>query len=100
MRSDLERRNATALIIGSGPILSVRLVTRLLKSPWPVLHDPERTVYRAFGLEKVFGLLQHSGTVVVDAAGTVRMSRGGLNPANAFSRNELLEALDAIDAPT
>lgn len=100
MSSELEQRNATALILGGGSALSLRLATRWLRSPWPVLHDPERNVYRAYGLEKTLGLVQQSGTVVIDADGTVRLSHGGLNPANAFPRAEVLTALEATTAST
>ena len=100
MSRELEQRNATALIIGGGPGLSLRLATRWLKSPWPLLHDAERSVYRAYGLEKALGLIQQSGTVVIDAQGTVRLSHGGLNPASAFPRAEVLKALEATASAT
>lgn len=100
MKNELEHRNATALIIGGGPALSLRLATRWLRSPWPVLHDPERSVYRAYGLEKALGLVQHSGTVVIDEEGTVRLCHSGLNPANAFPRAEVLTTLEATTSST
>ncbi len=99
MRSELERRNATALVIGGGPSLSLRLATRWLDSPYPVLHDPDRAVYRAFGLDRALGLIQRSGTVVVDAGGVIRYSHGGANPVDAFPRGRVLDALEAGSRP-
>jgi peroxiredoxin len=95
MKTDLDQRNATALIIGGGSRLSLKLATRWLKSPYPVLHDPDRSVYRAFGLERVLGIIQQSGTVVVGADGKILLSCGGANPVNALSPEAVLTALEA-----
>ena len=94
MKEDLESRNATALLIGGGTALAARLATRWLKLPFPVLHDPEREVYRAYGFERVIGLVQQSGTVVVDAGGSIVYERRGANPQHALMRDEVLAALE------
>jgi len=94
MKEALDARNATAALIGGGTVLSARLATRWLKLPWPVLHDPDRAVYRAYGFERMLGVYQQSGTVVVDAAGMRLFQERGANPRKALPRAAILEALD------
>ena len=93
MKDELERRNARAIVIGGGTELAATIATRWLKLPWPILRDPERAVYRAYGLERSLGLIQQSGTMVVDAEGILRYAHGGLNPGTAFPRAGILAAL-------
>jgi len=93
MKDELERHNAIAIVIGGGTELAATLATRWLKLPWPILRDPERAAYRAYGLDRSLGLIQQSGTMVVDAEGILRYAHGGLNPQAAFPRDQVLAAL-------
>jgi len=93
MKKELDSLDATALIIGGGPELSARLATRWLNTPYPVLHDPERAVYRAYGFDRALGVVQRSGTVVIDSSGVVRLAHGGANPMDALRREEVLRVL-------
>jgi len=96
MKDELESRNTTAVLIGGGTALAARLATRWLKLPYPVLHDTDRAVYRAYGFERVLGgLIQQSGTVVVDAEGRIVFEQKGANPQKALSRADILAVLDS-----
>ncbi len=96
MEKTLRGYGADAWIIGSGTRIVARAAARLLRSPFPVLYDPDRAVYRAWGLEKRLGLVQQSGTFVVDAEGTVRLAHPATNPARSLPREELIAVLAAL----
>lgn len=93
MKDELDKRNATALVIGGGTRLAAGLATRWLNLPYPVLHDPERAVYEAYGSERLLGIYQQSGTVVVDADGNIILERITSNPRRALPMADILQAL-------
>jgi peroxiredoxin len=93
MKDELDSRGATAVVIGSGTALSHRLATRWLRLPWPVLRDPDRSVYREYGLIRRFVLIQQSGTFIVDGKGILRYAHGGLSPYDAFHTDEVTATL-------
>lgn len=96
MAEELQAQSATALVIGGGSPAAAARVHRLLGMSFPVLSDPDRRTYRAYGFEKAWKLIQRSGTVLVDKDGILRYRRGGLNPRSAMSRTELLEELQKL----
>lgn len=99
MAGTLRARGIEVLIVGRGSEATARRVRSLLRLPFPVLADPERSAYRAFGLEKVAVLIQRSGTFLVDRDGIVRLARHTTNPYVAMRRDELLAALEDLPAP-
>jgi peroxiredoxin len=94
MKEDLDVRNATALVIGGGTTLAARLATRWLNLPYPILHDPDRAVYRAYGSDRLLGIYQQSGTVVVDPEGRILLEQIVSNPRRALPDGEILRAID------
>jgi peroxiredoxin len=95
MKDELDRRDTTVLIIGGGSAVFANMAARFLDSPWPLLLDAGRAVGRAYGFGRALGVIQQSGTVLVDRDGIVRNVVSGLNPYRALDRAALLEALDA-----
>lgn len=93
MKDELDSLDATVVVIGSGPVLSQKLATRWLRLPWPVVRDPDRGVYRKYGLARALGLIQRSGTFVVDPDGILRYAHGGLNPYDALRKDEVVTTL-------
>jgi peroxiredoxin len=93
---ELARHHATAAIVIPGPRGAAAAVSRLLRAAHPVLADPPRAAFRAFGLPRSLALLQHSGTFIVDAAGTLVYARRAADPRRAFDRSELLDALERL----
>jgi peroxiredoxin len=93
MKDVLDSLGATVVVIGSGPVLSLRLATRWLRLPWPIVRDPDRSVYRQYGLARPLGLIQQSGTFVVDRDGILRYAHGGLNPWDALRQDEVVAIL-------
>ncbi|MCI0435498.1 MAG: peroxiredoxin family protein [Gemmatimonadetes bacterium] len=84
MKDDLDAYDADAVIIGSGVKAMAHVAARMLGSLYPLLYDPDRSVYRAWGLEKRLGLVQRSGTFVVDVEAIVRFAHIVTNPVDAL----------------
>jgi len=93
MKNEIDALGAAVIVIGGGPELSHRLATRWLRLPWPVVRDADRSVYRRYGLLRTLGLIQHSGTFVVDADGVLQYAHGGLNPWDALRPAEVIATL-------
>jgi peroxiredoxin len=51
-----------------------------LHAPFPVLADPDRSVYKLFGLEKALLVIQRTASVIVDRQGIVRYIKRVTNP--------------------
>jgi peroxiredoxin len=98
MKPDLDDRNATAAVIGGGTALAVRLATRWLNLPYPILHDPDRVAYKAYGFERLLGIYQQSGTIVIGADGGILLEAQGANPRKALPAARVLRALDATSS--
>ncbi|MCD5348205.1 peroxiredoxin [Agromyces sp. S2-1-8] len=65
--------------------------------PFPVVTGADGTAHEAVGLTKrVFGSMQQSGTVLVDAAGLVRHAHGSTLPTAGYDRRALLAAIDEL----
>jgi peroxiredoxin len=65
---------------------------RAMKLPIPVLVDRDRTVYRAYGLDKRL-MVQQSATFIVERGGTLRYARASFNPWASFEPREVREVL-------
>ncbi|HUF69779.1 MAG TPA: hypothetical protein VMM79_14140 [Longimicrobiales bacterium] len=98
MKPDLDDRNATAAVIGGGTALAARLATRWLNLPYPILHDPDRATYSAYGFERLLGIYQQSGTIVIGADGGILLEEQGANPRKALPAARILRALDATSS--
>ena len=99
MHDRIEQREAGTLVIGGGSGAAARMAARLLKVPFPVLYDTERSVYRAYGFGRAAGMIQQSGTVLVDRERIIRYVQRGLNPFEALDSDALLRVLDASRTP-
>lgn len=65
-----------------------------LKSPFPILSDPEREIYARFELVKNFIGIQRTASVIVDQAGVIRYIKRSTNPTTWLQESrELVEAI-------
>jgi peroxiredoxin len=65
-----------------------------LKAPFPVLADPERTIYHQFELQKSFIGIQHTASVIVDADGVITYIKRAMNPMTWLQESkELVERI-------
>jgi peroxiredoxin len=89
MTEFLRSHDVRVFIIGSGMRPVAGAVMRLLSSPHTFLYDSDRSAYRAWGLLKRLGLIQMSGTFVLDGDGVVRYAHKALNPFDSFRKSEI-----------
>lgn len=84
------------LVLGGGDVDAAAKVAERYKLPFPVLADHDRSVYRDYGFNKQLWIVQQSGTVLVDKGGTIRYQKQATNPVEALNKQELLEAVAAL----
>lgn len=68
------------LVILGETIERAKQYAQTLKTPFPVLVDPDREVYRRYGLEKALFVIQRTSSVVIDRKGIVRYMKSATNP--------------------
>jgi peroxiredoxin len=84
------------VILGANPD-QAKVYADSLHVTFPVLADPDREVYREFGLEKAMGIIQRTASVVVDRHGIVRYIRRATNPMTWLQESkELVDAAKAL----
>jgi len=83
------------LVLGIGPggDRAAAVAARALRLDYPLHGDPRGVVYRRFGYRTVLGVIQQSGTIVVDRRGIVRVAHRTSNPATALPLDAVREAL-------
>jgi len=62
------------------PVEKARRYSETLHLPFPVLADPERSVYHQFELEKVSAFIQRTASVVIDPQGIIQYIKSTANP--------------------
>jgi len=68
--------------------------------PFPVLTGRRNTPHELVGLNRaVFGALQRSGSVLVDAQGVVRHAHSAALPTGSYDRAGIAAAVAALGAP-
>jgi peroxiredoxin Q/BCP len=94
---DFQAAGAEVLIIlGDTPDRALRY-SESLHTPFPVLADPERDVYKVFGLEKAMLVIQRTASVVVDREGVIRYIKRATNPMTWLQESqELLDTTRAL----
>jgi peroxiredoxin Q/BCP len=94
---DFQAAGAEVLVIlGDTPDRALRY-SESLHTPFPVLADPERDVYKVFGLEKAMLVIQRTASVVVDREGVIRYIKRATNPMTWLQESqELLDTTRAL----
>lgn len=72
--------NCAILLIFGEPVEKARQYAEILHLPFPVLADPERSVYHQYGLEKAIIFIQRTASVVIDRNGVIRYMKSATNP--------------------
>jgi peroxiredoxin len=89
---DFQAANAEILVILGDTTERAGFYAKQLKSPFPVLADPDRAIYHRYDLEKAFLLIQRTASVVVDRHGVVQYIKRATNPMLWLRENaELLK---------
>jgi peroxiredoxin len=68
---EFERRGAHLLVVSSTELEMTSFVVETLRAPYPVLSDPEWSVFYRYGMGSAMGV-PLPGSFVIDAAGVVR----------------------------
>jgi len=77
---DFEAAGAEILVILGDTPERAQAYARLLKTPFPVLSDPDRAVYHRYDLEKALLVIQRTASIVVDRHGVIRYIQRAINP--------------------
>jgi peroxiredoxin len=94
MYKNFQAANVDVLVILCDSLERTRQYAGTLKTPFPVLADPERAVYHRFELEKNFIGIQHTASVIVDREGLIRFIKRSVNPMTWLQESkELLQAV-------
>jgi peroxiredoxin len=85
------------VILGAGTS-QAKVYSESLHAPFPVLADPNRSVYKLFGLEKAMLVIQRTASVIVDRKGIIRYIKRVTNPMTWLQ--ESTELVDFIKTLT
>lgn len=97
MYEDFQAAGADVLVILGDTPERARRYAEALKTPFPVLADPDRRVYGQYGLEKALFIMQRTASVVVDRQGVIRYIKRATNPMTWLQESrELLDAILAL----
>ena len=92
MVPDFQAANTDVLVILGDSPERARQYAETLKTPFPVLSDPDRAVYQLFGLDKVAFVIQRTASVVMDRDGLIQYIKRSVNPMTWLQESrELLE---------
>ena len=80
MNDEFVKAGAQILVILGDKLDHARKYAEILKSPFPILSDPERAIYHRYDLEKNFIGIQRTVSIIVDQNGIIRYIKYTLNP--------------------
>lgn len=89
----IKAQDTEVLVIGGGNAKGAERVTAMLKVPFPVLVDTDRSVYQQYNLSKVLIAIQRSGTFLIDKQGIMRYIHQVTNPSTSLNKSELLQEI-------
>ncbi len=78
--NDFKAANCEILLILGESADKAKRYTEILHLPFPVLADPQRTIYHQYGLEKAMIFIQRTASIVIDQAGIIRYLRTTTSP--------------------
>ena len=96
LNDQIAASGTSTLVIGPRGQTAAALVARKLAAPFPVLADPARRAYRAYGFTKSLWVIQQSGWVLIDRDGIVRHISRNTNPKNSFDEDEVLRGVKRL----
>jgi peroxiredoxin Q/BCP len=94
MNDEFVKAGAQILIVLGDTLERAHKYAETLKTPFPILADPERAVYHRFELVKNFIGIQRTASVIVDQNGVIRYLKRSTNPMIWLQESkELLQAV-------
>ncbi len=80
MNDEFIKAGAQILVILGDTLERAGRYAEILKTPFPVLADPERSIYHRYALEKNFIGIQRTASVIVDQNGVIHYIKRTTNP--------------------
>jgi peroxiredoxin len=80
LNDEFVKAGVQVLVILGNSLERARKYAESLKAPFPVLADPERTIYHQFELIKNFIGIQHTASIIVDPNGMITYIKRVMNP--------------------
>ena len=80
MNEEFIKAGVQILVILGGTLEQARGYAETLKTPFPVLADPEREVYHRYELDRNFIGIQRTASIVVDGKGAIGYIKRSINP--------------------
>jgi peroxiredoxin len=97
MNNEFVKAGAQILIILGDTLDRARRFAETLKTPFPVLVDPDRAVYHRYELVKNFIGIQRTASVIVDQNGVILYLKRATNPTTWLQESkELLQAIQSF----
>lgn len=94
LNNEFVKAGAQILVILGDTTDHARSYAETLKSPFPVLADPDRAIYDLYELEKNFIGIQRTASIVIDQNGVIRYIKRTINPMVWLQESkELLQAV-------
>ena len=94
LNDQIAESGTATLVIGPRGQLAAKLAAEKMEAPFPVLADPARQAYRAYGFTKSLWVIQKSGWILLDKEGIVRYTCRSTNPQKSMDQAELLRVLE------
>jgi len=93
MNDEFVKAGAQILIILGDTLEHASKYAQTIKTPFPILADPDRAVYHRYELDKVIGI-QRTASVIVDPNGVIRYLKRSINPMTWLQESkELIQAV-------
>ena len=68
------------LVVLGAPLDRARQYALEVKAPFPILADPDRSIYHLYDLERTLGIVQQTASIIIDRAGIIRYHKHTTNP--------------------
>jgi peroxiredoxin len=78
--SEFQAHNCEIILILGASLDKAKRYAKNLHLPYPVLADPERTVYHRYGLEKALLFIQRTASVIIESNGRIRYLKTTTSP--------------------
>lgn len=93
---DLQAQGVEVVVIGGGELQPAQKLAELYKLPFAVAGDSDRAVYHRYGLDKAMGVIQRSGSILVDQQGIVRYVQKAVLPSLKLDKAEIQAAVEGL----
>jgi peroxiredoxin len=87
---EIKSTGTEVLLILGAKVERAQKYAESLHLPFPVLSDPERQVYRRYGLNKALLVMQRTASILLDRDGIIRYIHTATNPMTWLSEHRVL----------